>query len=178
MFNTSLYFSELQSVVCRKCKIGLLDKVILRFKFKKMKKQKRSFLRSFLKSGRSILRALPLVFGIVLLMGLFKAYIPTTSIKNVFRGNVIIDTFIGALAGSIFAGHSSTSYIMGGELFKNGISLFAILAFLIAWDTIGLTHIPMEISYFGKKFTLARNFLCFVFSILVAIFATLTLNIL
>ncbi len=111
-------------------------------------------------------------------MGLLKAYIPTASIKNVFRGNVLIDTFIGALAGSIFAGHSSASYILGGELFKNGISLSAILAFLIAWDTIGFTHIPLEISYFGKKFTLTRNLLCFVFSILVAVFATLTLDML
>lgn len=143
-----------------------------------MENKKRSFRQSILKSGKSILRALPLIIGVVLLMGLFRIYIPVVSIKNLFKGNILIDTLTGALAGSIFAGHSSTSYIMCGELYKDGISLFAILAFIIAWDTIGLTQMPVEISYFGKKFTITRNILCFIFSILVAAAVTLTLNIL
>lgn len=144
----------------------------------KMKKSGSSLKHSLLKSSRSLLRAFPLILGVVILMGLFRAYIPTVTIKNLFRGNVIVDTLAGAVAGSIFAGHSSTSYILGGELFRDGISLFAVLAFIIAWDTIGLTQMPLEISYFGKKFTILRNIFCFIFSILVAVFVTLTLNIL
>ena len=68
-----------------------------------------------------------------------------------------------------------TSYIMGGEFLKKGVSLVAVVAFIIAWDTIGIVQIPIEVTYLGRRFTLTRNILCFIFSMGIAIAVTLTI---
>ncbi len=140
-----------------------------------MKEEYKSFKRELLKSAKTVVNALPLIFGVVLLMGLMRIFISTAWVMNVFKGNIIMDTFIGSFLGSISAGHSMTSYILGGELLKKGVSLVAIVAFIIAWDTIGIVQIPIEVTYLGKRFTLTRNILCFIFSMGIAIAVSLTI---
>ena len=83
----------------------------------------------------------------------------------------------GSTVGSISAGNPITSYIIGGELLKEGISLFAVTAFITAWVTVGIIQLPAEASILGKRFALARNILSFIFSIIVAIATVLTLQV-
>jgi uncharacterized membrane protein YraQ (UPF0718 family) len=87
----------------------------------------------------------------------------------VFKGNIISDTLLGAIFGSISAGNAVTSYIIGGELLKEGISLFAVAAFIVAWVTVGVVQFPAEAAILGKRFALLRNLLSFILSIAVAI---------
>jgi uncharacterized membrane protein YraQ (UPF0718 family) len=83
-------------------------------------------------TGKSLTRVLK-----ILLIGLMKSFISFESIASIFTQNKFIDTAIGALLGSILAGNSINSYIIGHELIIGGVSLFAVTAFLIAWVTVG-----------------------------------------
>ena len=89
-----------------------------------------------------------------------------------------MDSFIGSALGSILAGHPITSYIIGGELLEQGISLIAVTAFLVTWVTVGLVQLPVESALLGKKFAITRNITAFLFAILVAIITAAILGVL
>ena len=116
------------------------------------------------------------MIGILLLISvlnpLFQKFYPI-----IFTGNYLIDPLIGAIAGSISFGIPIVSYVTGGELLKQGVSLLAITAFILSWSSVGIMMLPLEISILGKKFAIARNALNFVSSVIIAILTILTLKI-
>jgi len=129
-------------------------------------------------AARQFVNLLPILIGVVLLIGLFDVFVSEESLTSVFSGNVALDTIWGACFGSIFAGNPINSYIIGGELLKYGVSLFAVTAFIVTWVTVGLVQLPAEIAAFGKRFALLRNGSSFLLAIPVAILTVLILNLL
>jgi len=121
------------------------------------------------KAGKSLLFSFPIFLGILILIGIVTTFLPKTIYAQIFTGNLFFDPFIGSLAGSFLAGNPLTSYIIGGELLKQGISLIAVTAFLVSWVSVGLVQMPGEAILLGKRFAYTRNACAFVFSILVAI---------
>ena len=140
--------------------------------------KKENIFYSFHKAVKSFMMSLPILLGVILLIGLFKTYVSRELISSVFSGEIFQDTFIGSTIGSISAGNPITSYIIGGALLKEEISLFAVTAFITAWVTVGIIQLPAEASILGKRFALARNTLSFIFSIIVSIATVLTLQVL
>ncbi len=128
------------------------------------------------KAGRALWKSLPMVLGTILLVGLISALIPKSFYLNLFHGEDFSDSLIGALVGSISAGTPITSYIFGGELLKQGVSLIAVTAFLVSWVTVGVIQLPAESAILGKKFALIRNAASFVFAIVVALAAGLIIG--
>ncbi len=121
-------------------------------------------------------RMLPVLIGIVLLMGLFKAFISKDLLLSIFSGNNILDTIWGACFGSILPGNPINSYVIGGEMLDNGVSLFAVTAFMMTWVSVGLVQLPAEMVALGRRLSLLRNTFSFVVSIGVAIVTVLLLN--
>jgi len=121
------------------------------------------------KSAKSMFYSLPILVGVVLLIGLASTLIPKSFYNTLFSKNVVLDSIIGSGLGSILAGNPVTSYVIGGELLKQGISLVAVTSFLVAWVTVGLVQFPAEALLLGRRFAILRNILSFVFSIIVAI---------
>ncbi len=132
--------------------------------------------RAMKSSFRQFATLLPVLFGVVLLIGLFDTFVSKEVLVSIFSGNAAFDSLWGACFGSLFAGNPINSYIIGGELLKYGISLFAITAFIVSWVTVGLVQLPAEMAAFGKKFALLRNGMCFVMAIPVAILTVLIVN--
>jgi len=110
----------------------------------------------------------PFFIGIIILMGLFKIFIPPKVLFHLFTGKVPLDTALGSFLGSILAGNPVNSYIIANVLLKDGVSLFAVTSFIVAWVTVGITQIPYEIQTLGKRFTLARNLSSFFLAIFVS----------
>ena len=133
--------------------------------------------RSTINAIKPLYKALPVTIGVILLISLITVLIPKTILSNLFQGNAILDTITASFLGSIFAGNPINSYILGGEFLNLGISLVAITAFLVSWVTVGIIQLPAEIMMLGKKFSITRNVLSFVFSIIVAIITVSILNI-
>jgi uncharacterized membrane protein YraQ (UPF0718 family) len=134
---------------------------------------KKAFRDSFYKTLRSFGAAFPPILGVILLLGLFRVFVTAELISAVFTGAMFRDTVIGALIGSISAGNAIASYIIGGELLKGGVSLFAVVAFIVAWVTVGVVQFPAEAAILGRRFAVARNLLAFMLAMMVSI-ATVT----
>jgi len=144
---------------------------------KKTDGRQKQLIVAFHKALKRFISALPTITGVVLLIGLFKTFITPKMITSVFTGEPFKDTLLGSLFGSILTGNPITSYIIGGELLKDGVSLFAVTAFIVAWVTVGIFQLPAEALFLGKKFALIRNILSFVLAIVVAVATVLTLEV-
>ncbi|MEA1926128.1 MAG: hypothetical protein U9M90_02690 [Patescibacteria group bacterium] len=129
---------------------------------------------SFQKAIQSFKVSLPMMFGILLLISLlntgWQGYY-----ERIFTGNVFLDPLIGALAGSISFGIPIVSYIAGGELLEQGVSLLAVTAFMLAWATVGIAMLPLEAKFLGWRFALVRNAVNFIFAIVIAILTVYTI---
>lgn len=120
------------------------------------------------KAAKAMGAAFPMIIGIIILISLFNTLIPTSSYKILFRGT-IFDPVVGAILGSVVAGNPVTSYLISGDLLKQGISLLAVTAFMVAWVTVGVIQLPAEIQFLGKKFAIIRNVSAFLLSLVVAL---------
>lgn len=130
---------------------------------------KAKLLASMAKAGKGLWKSLPMILGTILLVSLFYTLIPKSFYTAFFSNNVLLDPIIGSVLGSVSAGNPVTSYIFGGELLRQGVSLLAVTAFLVSWVSVGVVQLPAEASALGKKFAFWRNITAFVLSIAVAL---------
>jgi uncharacterized membrane protein YraQ (UPF0718 family) len=114
----------------------------------------------------------PVLLGTILLVSLVIALVPMSWYASLFRWNEYVNSVIGSLLGSVSAGNPIVSYIIGGELLDQGVSITAVTAFLVAWVTVGLVQLPAEMALLGKRFALYRNGFAFISSMVVAIVVT------
>lgn len=127
---------------------------------------------------KTLYTMMPMLFAVIGLVGLFQAAVTPKMLHSLFSGSPLQDTFIGTLVGGVSVGQPFFSYIIGGELLDQGISLYAINAFILSWVTLGILQLPLEWSIFGGRFTITRNFLSFIFALLIACVTTFTLGLL
>ena len=128
------------------------------------------------KTFKSLYKILPLILGMILIISLISTLIPKSFYSTIFRNNALFDSIIGSVIGSISTGPPITSYILGGEFLKEGVSLIAVTAFMVAWVTVGIIQFPAESIILGLKFAIIRNITSFIFSVVVAIITIMLLN--
>lgn len=121
------------------------------------------------KTAKALVKNMPIMLGVILLLGIVKEFITFDRVATLFTSKTLIDTGIGSLVGSIFAGNSMNSYIIARELQVAGISLYAITAFLISWVTVGLLQAPIEAKMFGTSFAIKRNVLSAILAMVVSL---------
>ena len=126
----------------------------------------------------AIKMSLPTLVSVLLLTSFIIVVIPKSFYSHIFAGNYFLDSFFGAIVGSIAAGNPMTSFIISGELMARDISMIAITAFIVSWVTVGFVQMPAEIVMLGKKFALTRNLVSFISAIIIAFLTVITLSIL
>jgi hypothetical protein len=131
---------------------------------------------AFVKTARSFTRTLPILLGVFMILSLAATLIPRGLYARIFTGNKILDPLIGAVVGSVSGGNPVTSYIIGGELRLQGISMLAITAFIVAWVTVGIIQLPAEALMLGKRFAIVRNVVSFFSALMVAILTVVALG--
>ena len=131
-----------------------------------------------LKTLNDFSQFLPILVGMLLLISLLIKAVPKNFYLNLFSGNSLLDSLIGAIFGSMATGNPITSYIIGGELRSQGIGLIPITAFIVTWVTVGTIQLPAEIMMLGKRFAVTRYLVSFILAMAVAGLTVLTLNIL
>jgi len=127
---------------------------------------------------KSLWMITPMLLAVIALVGLFETYITPTMIHSLFDGNIIHDTLLGTITGAVSVGQPFLSYIISGELLKEGVSLYAVTAFLLAWVTLGVIQLPLEFSIFGLRFAIIRNLLSLVFAFIISWVSVYTLDLL
>ncbi len=130
------------------------------------------------KTGKMLLRVFPNIFAVVLLSGLIMEFVPMNRLSESLGGGIFTDGLIGAGIGSISIGNPLVSYVLGGELLDQGVSLMAVTALLVSWVTVGSIQLPAEIQTFGPRFALVRNGLSFLFAMIIAFLVLLTMQLL
>lgn len=112
---------------------------------------------------------LPILGGVALLIGLFRAAIPSSALGALFSGGPFLDSVIGAGLGSVLAGNPVNSYVISEQLLADGVSIVAIAAFIVSWVTVGIAQLPAEALTLGTRFAVLRNSLSFLLSIPIAL---------
>ena len=130
------------------------------------------------KASMALWRSAPVLVGAILLVSLSNALIPKSAYATLFNKVPILDSLIGGAIGSFLAGNPITSYILGGEFLQQGISLFAVTAFIVTWVTVGTVQLPAESILLGKKFALIRNATAFIMAIAVALITVVVMGLL
>ena len=121
-------------------------------------------------SLKSFLRILPLIFIIVILIGLMLAFLSPDKISKIagqqsgYKG-VLIFAFLG----TILHIPSLVSFPLAASLLRSGASLTAIAAFITTLTMIGIVTLPLEIKELGQKIALLRNGLSFIVALAIAL---------
>jgi uncharacterized membrane protein YraQ (UPF0718 family) len=138
------------------------------------KTKRKPFFQILKQSALGIYYVSPMIISVLALAALLITFITPDDVKSIFQGNTFLDTLYGAILGGIMMGNAMVSYILGSELQNMGVSIYAITAFLLAWVSIGYLQIPMEISFFGRRFTFIRNLLAIIFTFIISILIVIT----
>jgi predicted Fe-Mo cluster-binding NifX family protein len=125
------------------------------------------------RSARQFASLLPVLLGVVLLVGLFKAFLTGKAIAGLFAGPGPTDALLGATLGSVFAGNPVNSYVIGDALLSAGTGPFAVAALILTWVSVGLVQLPAEVSALGARFAVGRAVAAFLVSVAAAVLAAL-----
>jgi len=120
----------------------------------------------------------PMLLAVIGLVGLFEALVTPQMLHDLFIGNAAGDMLVATFAGGVSVGQPFLSYIIGGELLQDGISLYAVCAFILSFVTLGVVQLPLEAELFGIRFTVVRNLLALVFALAVSFATVATLELL
>jgi len=111
---------------------------------------------------------LPLLVGVILLLGLFQGFVSKQTLLSFFDGSAIHDSFWGACMGSVLTGNPINSYVIGKNLLNIGVGLSGVTALLLTWVSVGLIQLPVESKALGIRFALVRNIAGFIVAIIMS----------
>lgn len=142
------------------------------------KKDKEKTKKALLKGWKSIENILPQFLGIILVVGITLAVLKPEMISNIVGNNSgILGVVFSAVIGSIIMMPTFVAFSTGDMLLKSGAGVAQVIALISTLTLIGIITIPLEAKYIGKKATIYRNILAFVFSIIVAFFVEMVVTV-
>jgi len=132
---------------------------------------------AFKKALNNFLSMTPMLLGVIGFIAILQTYVTPDMLAHLFGYGIITDIFTGTFIGAISSGNPAVSYIISDQLLTQGVSLYAVTAFIISWVTLGIVQLPAEVSVFGLKFTFYKNILTLVATMLVAYLTVLTIGV-
>jgi uncharacterized membrane protein YraQ (UPF0718 family) len=125
--------------------------------------------KALLLSYRSFMALVPSLLGMTGLVGLVLGLIPQDMLSNLFKFHGIEGFVLIALVGAIVTMPAPVAFPLAGSLLKLGASLPDLAAFITTLTMVGLVTAPMEMAYFGKRFTIVRQSLSFILAIMIGV---------
>ena len=123
---------------------------------------------AFFKGCRSLSNMMPQFLGIIFIVGITLAMLKPETISSILGGSSgAFGIVLSAVVGSIAMMPTFVAFSTGDMLLKSGAGIAQVAALISTLTLIGIITIPMEANYIGKKATLYRNLLAFIFSIMV-----------
>jgi len=148
--------------------------VLLLYSYYKDKKKTKMALKKAWKAFENIL---PEFLVVILLVGVLLAVInPDVISKIIGSDSGWIGVVLAAVVGSVSLIPGFVAFPTAAMLLKNGAGYMQIGAFISTLMMVGIVTMPVEIKYFGKKLTIYRNVLAFIFSFIVAYIIGLVVN--
>ena len=120
-------------------------------------------------STKSLTGLAPRILGMVAMVGLVLALVPPNLLTRLFSFRGIGGFALISAIGSIITMPAPIAFPLVGSLFKLGAAPATLAAFVTTLTMVGIMTAPMEIAYFGKRFTLIRQTLSFVTAIIIGL---------
>jgi uncharacterized membrane protein YraQ (UPF0718 family) len=135
-----------------------------------------SFVKSRQKTKKALIKAwnsfkniLPLLLGVIILIGLILSIFDTKLISRIIgEKSGALGVLLASAVGSVTLIPGFIAFPTAALLLEGGAGYIQIAAFVQTLMMVGIVTLPMEIKYFNKKVAILRNVLSFVLSIGVA----------
>ncbi len=126
--------------------------------------------KALIKAWKAFENILPEFLVVLLLIGLMLAILePDVISKLIGSESGWFGTVIAAVVGALVLIPGFVAFPTADLLLQNGAGLVQIAAFVSTLMMVGVITLPVEMKYFGKKTSLLRNGIGFLFCFLVAI---------
>ncbi len=133
-------------------------------------KDKGKTIESLNMSKGMLLSTAPQIGAILALIGLFLAILPEEAIQSMLgTGSLVAGGVYGAIIGTITILPAFVAFPLAASLLEQGAYLVSVAAFITTLTMVGFATAPVEIRYFGKRFTLIRNLASFIAALLIAL---------
>jgi len=110
------------------------------------------------------------LIAIMLGIGLMLAFLPQDLLPNLLGGNhLFLETIGAAMVGCMTIIPAFAAFPLVSSLLNAGGHILPLTAFLTTLTMVGVATYPIESATFGRKFTLIRNGLSFIASVLIAL---------
>lgn len=132
-------------------------------------KSRKKTLMALKKAWKSFQNILPQLISVLLLVGIMlAAFKPETISRWIGPQSGFLGVVISAVAGAVTLIPGFIAFPTAALLADNGAGMMQIAAFVSSLMMVGVVSAPVESAYFGKRLTLWRNLMAFLFSFLVA----------
>ncbi|MCT4543394.1 MAG: permease [Vallitalea sp.] len=132
-------------------------------------KDKKKTKKAMKKAWKSFNNILPQFLGVILFVGILLAVFDTEFISKIIGAKSgWIGVVVSAIVGAVTLIPGFVAFPTAAMLLQRGAGYMQIGAFISTLMMVGVITAPVEIKYFGKKLTIIRNILAFVFSFIVA----------
>jgi len=133
-------------------------------------KDKEKAIKSLKIAGKSFIRMLPMVFIIIIIIGLLLGFVPANQISRfVGEQSGFLGILLVGVVGALMHIPALLSFPLAASLLEEGASVSAVAAFITTLTMIGTITLPLEIKELGKKMALLRNGISFVIAIIIAL---------
>ncbi|MFA6866861.1 MAG: permease [Clostridia bacterium] len=121
------------------------------------------------KAWKAFENILPQFLIVIIIVGVLLSILDPELISKIIGSDSgWLGVLLAAVVGAITLIPGFVAFPTAALLLQGGAGYMQIGAFISTLMMVGVVTIPVEIKYFGKKTTIARNSIAFVFSFLVA----------
>ena len=132
-------------------------------------KDRRKAIQSLKVAGKTFIKILPMVFIILIAIGLLLGFVPPDQISRfVGEQSGAVGVLLVGIVGAIMHIPALLSFPLAASILESGASITAVAAFITTLTMIGMITLPLEIKILGKKMALLRNGISFVIAIAIA----------
>ena len=133
-------------------------------------KDKNKTKRALILGLKSFENILPQFLFIIITVGILLSFLTTDIISKILgNSSGFIGIILADIMGTIIMMPTFVSFSLGNTLLLNGAGYSQVATLISSLVLIGLMTLPLEIKYLGKRATLLRNLIAFIFSIIVGI---------
>lgn len=118
---------------------------------------------------KSLQSLLPVLMGMVALIGFTLAAVPPALINKVFQMHSPIGYGLIALVGTVITLPGPIAFPLAGTLLRHGADPALLATFITTLTMVGTVTAPAEIAHFGKRFTLVRQGISFLLAIAIGL---------
>lgn len=140
--------------------------ILLGLSFHKSREKTKKALK---KAWKSFSKIFPALLGILILVGVILAVFDADFISRIIgEESGWMGVVLSAAVGAITLIPGFIAFPTASVLLDNGAGYMQIGAFISSLMMVGIVTAPMEAEYFGKRLTIIRNLMAFIFSFAVA----------